>query len=81
MRNNLTLSGPTVWNERGEYRFAVTENGNAYVPDSLLCVYVGRERKDTVQLNCRPACVFVVSKNKGYLCITARRDVYALRLK
>ena len=81
MGNNLTLSGSAVWNERGEYRFAMTEDGNAYVSDCLLCVYVGRERKDAVQLNSRPACVFVVSKNKGYLCITARRDVYALRLK
>ena len=81
VENDFALTNPTVWAERGEYGFAMTEDGNAYVPDCLLYVYVNGERKAAVQLNDRPACVLEAGKNKEYLYITARRDVYALRLK
>ena len=79
--NDFSLSNPTVWAERGEYGFAMTEDGDAYIPDCLLYIYVDGEKKDTIQLHDRPACVLEAGKNKEYLYITARRDVYALRLK
>ena len=79
--NDFALSNPTVWAERGEYGFAMTEDGDAYIPDCLLYIYVDGEKKDTIQLHDRPACVLEAGKNKEYLYITARRDVYALRLK
>lgn len=79
--NDFALSNPTVWAERGEYGFAMTEDGDAYIPDCLLYIYVDGEKKDAIQLHDRPACVLEAGKNKEYLYITARRDVYALRLK
>lgn len=43
--NDFALSNPTVWAERGEYGFAMTEDGDAYIPDCLLYIYVDGEKK------------------------------------
>ncbi len=81
VEKGFVLTSPEVWANRGEYGFALTENGDAYVPDCLLYRYRDGEKKEAISLEDRPANVLEAGKDKEYLYITARREVYALRLK
>ena len=81
VEEGFVLSNPRVWAERGEYGFAMTESGEAYVPDCLLYVFRNGEKVDAIGLGDRPACVLEAGPDKEYLYITARRELYALRLK
>ena len=81
VEEGFVLSSPRVWAERGEYGFAMTESGEAYVPDCLLYVFRNGEKVDAIGLGDRPACVLEAGPDKEYLYITARRELYALRLK
>ena len=78
---DFALSAPEIWAQRGEYGFAMTESGEAYVPDSLLYVYRDRALLRTIRLPDRPACLLEAGKNREFLYVTARRALYALRLK
>lgn len=78
---DFALSAPEIWAQRGEYGFAMTESGEAYVPDNLLYVYRDRALLRTIRLPDRPACLLEAGKNREFLYVTARRALYALRLK
>lgn len=78
---DFALSAPEIWAQRGEYGFAMTESGEAYVPDSLLYVYRDRALLRTIRLPDRPACLLEAGENREFLYVTARRALYALRLK
>ena len=78
---DFALSAPKIWAQRGEYGFAMTESGEAYVPDSLLYVYRDRALLRTIRLPDRPACLLEAGENREFLYVTARRALYALRLK
>ena len=78
---DFALSAPEIWAQRGEYGFAMTESGEAYVPDSLLYVYRDRALLRTIRLPDRPACLLEAGDNREFLYVTARRALYALRLK
>lgn len=77
----FVLAGPQVWAERGEYGFALLENGDAYIPDCLLYRYRDGKKEEAISLDDRPANVLAAGKDGEYLYITARREVYALRVK
>ncbi len=78
---DFSLSHPEIWANRGEYGFALTQNGKAYIPDCLLYVYKDGQKLESIFLEDRPANVLEAGKAKEYLYITARREFYALRLK
>ena len=78
---DFALSAPEIWAQRGEYGFAMTESGEAYVPDNLLYVYRDRALLRTIRLPDRPACLLEAGENREFLYVTARRALYALRLK
>ena len=59
----------------------MTESGEAYVPDNLLYVYRDRALLRTIRLPDRPACLLEAGENREFLYVTARRALYALRLK
>ncbi|WMJ89203.1 glycosyl hydrolase family 28-related protein [Anaerocolumna sp. MB42-C2] len=77
---NFNLHNPTIAVYRGEYSALAAENGELYVSDNLLYCYRG-EQVRSLALAKRPACMIWKDKECKYLCISARSNLYIMKVK
>lgn len=75
---DFALHAPEIYVQRGEYGFAMADDGTAYVPDCLLYVFRAGKKLRAISLQERPADVLISGR---YLYITARSAFYAMRLE
>lgn len=81
VEEDFTLTNPRIFAEKGEYSFALSDEGDAYIPDALLFIFRGKEKRGAVRLEHRPANVLIAGDKRELLYITARDAFYVMKIK